>query len=84
MENEVKVYDQCKEQVLFQCSMNELEKAYDYIRKMEELGIETILDTPSLPQSLANSLGVSNQEIEDLKQEIIDEVDSHDSCCFED
>ena len=69
-------------QVLFECSIEEQEKAYNYAKSMEEMGIEVNLKTPSLPETLIDSLGANEDDQKILQKEIDEEIDSHDSSCL--
>jgi hypothetical protein len=69
-------------QVLFECSQDERERAYAFAKEMEALGIEVSLSAPSLPESLALELGMNDEEAAELRDELDEEVDSHDSCCL--
>lgn len=76
----VKVVDE-QDQVLFECSTGEAEKAWTYARQMEELGIEVRLVSPSLPETLAKVLGGTDEELATLRHELDEEIDSHIGCC---
>ncbi len=78
--SDVKVLDE-QDQVLFQCSLDQAEKAWNYAKDMEALGISVKISSPSLPESLAKSLGGSEQELDTLRHELEDEIDSHVGCC---
>ncbi len=85
MPKNVKVYDKQENQLLFECQIDEIEKAYEFAKEMEALGIDVEIKAPSLPETLAYGLGAKNEELGTLKQEIIDEVLSHEgSCCHTD
>ncbi len=47
--------------------------------EMEAMGIDIKIEAPSLPESLATSLGASESELEELRHEMDDEVDSHNN-----
>lgn len=82
MENDVEIRDKQEGQLLFTCSIQEVEKAYQYAKQMEELGIEIEFHGPSLPETLARELGANAESISTLKGEIDDEILSHQgSCC---
>ena len=67
-------------QSLFECSLKDREKAFEYARQMEELGIEVSIFEPSLPETLATSLGMKEEEVDQFRKTIDDEIDSH-GCC---
>ena len=68
-------------QELFSCSITQRDKAFEYAKDMEELGIDIIIDEPSLPETLAKSLGMKKSEEEKFRQAIDDEIDGHNDCC---
>lgn len=71
--------------VLFECSLEESEKAFQYAAELEQMGIEVIVSNPTLTDTLSNSLGVSDEALTNYKQDLQQEMDSHSGgCCFED
>ena len=74
--NIVRVVDQA-EQELFRCSIEEREKAFEFAKQMENLGIEVTLQEPSSVETLAMSLGIGAQEQEKLKATITHEIKEH-------
>ena len=65
-------------------SLQERDRAFAYLKDLEQWGVEGILEEPSLPETLINSLGASLKDREELKQAIEDEINDHDSsCCFQ-
>ncbi len=88
MSGKVKVIDILSEETLFQCEINEIEKAYAYAEQMEEIGLDIKITAPSAPETLARSLGASEENIHHLVDEIHQEIKDHDiegqftSCTF--
>ena len=81
----VQVLDVQTEQVLFECELNETEKAYIFAAKMEEMGLDIKVVEPTLGDTLANSLGVSREQQAEYKADLEHEMESHEgSCCFTD
>lgn len=78
----VKVLDE-QDQILFECSLEEAEKAWAYARQMEDYGVDVRISAPSLPESLAKVLGGSDEELAKLRHELTEEIDSHIGCCNE-
>ncbi|MBT3585210.1 MAG: hypothetical protein HN509_09895 [Halobacteriovoraceae bacterium] len=66
-------------EVLFQFPVNEIERAYVKALELEDMGIEFELNIPSLPETLANSLGASDQERLQIRAEIEEEIAGHNS-----
>lgn len=78
------VRDVQTQQVLFECAINESEKAYQFAAEMEEMGLDIEVVSPTLGETLSNSLGLSKEDQETYKQSLEEEMDSHEgSCCFE-
>jgi hypothetical protein len=70
--------------VLFECSLTESEKAYQYAASMEELGLDVEVISPTLSESLSSSLGLSREQQQEYKESMEEEIEAHEgSCCFE-
>ena len=81
----VKVIDKLEGQLLYECPVEEQDKAFEYAKQMEELGIEVEINSPSVPESLAQTLGAPEEDLQNLRKEILEEINSHNSgCCPED
>ena len=65
-------------------SFEDRDQAFEYLKQLEEWGVEAMLEEPSLPESLINALGASDKDRKQLKDSIDEEMDDHvdDSCCF--
>lgn len=80
----IKVIDQQTGQSLFECTIEESEKAYQFASSMEEMGLDIKVISPTLGETLSNSLGLSPLEIAAYKDSLTEEIDQHEgSCCFE-
>lgn len=78
------VRDVQTQQILFECAITESEKAYQFAAEMEEMGLDIEVVSPTLGETLSNSLGLSKEDQETYKQSLEEEMDSHEgSCCFE-
>ena len=82
--SKIQVRDVLSGAVLFECSMEESHKAYAFAAEMENLGLDIDLRSPTLTETLSNSLGLSQEEKETYRLSLDEEIDSHGSCCFED
>lgn len=70
---------------LFECSIQESEKAYQFAAEMEELGLDIEVIAPTLTDTLSNSLGLSAEQKATYKESMEEEMEHHEgSCCFED
>lgn len=81
----VQVLDIQTEQVLFECSIEESEKAYQFAAQMEEMGLDLKVISPTLSDTLSESLGLSPEQQAAYKDSMEEEMEDHDdsgSCCF--
>jgi len=81
---EIKVIEVMSGEVLQSFSLSQQDDAYTYATQMEQLGLDVKITSPSLPETLAISLGKKNQDIQNLREEIEQEIDSHQNCCTPD
>lgn len=80
----IRVIDQQTEQTLFECSVQESEKAYQFAAQMEELGLDVKVLAPTLGDTLSQSLGLSREQQQAYHDSLEEEMDQHEgSCCFE-
>lgn len=78
MTSSVKVFD-AEGQLLFECPVDEAEKAHSYAVEMEKMGVEVGLSSPSIPETLLVSLGARKDDLQSLGREIEGEIESHGS-----
>jgi hypothetical protein len=64
-------------QELFSCGIEDIDKAFQFARQMEEMDIEVKIMAPSLPETLINALGSSAEDCEKLKCAIDREISEH-------
>lgn len=77
------VRDVQTQQVLFECAITESEKAWQFAAEMEEMGLDIEVISPTLSETLSNSLGLTNEELQAYKESMEEEMEHHDgSCCF--
>lgn len=78
----IRVIDNLENKLLKEFSWQEKEKAFQYAAQMESYGLEVSVITPTIMESLGNSLGITPDQAEDLRQSVIAEMEDHDgSCC---
>lgn len=83
--SKVTVNDVNTNQTLFECSLEDVEKAYQFAAQMEELGVDVKVISPTLTQTLTRSLGLSEEQTSDYEKSMDEELEHHEgSCCFED
>lgn len=80
---QVKVIDG-ENQQLFSCNVEQIDLAYEFAKEMEELGIEVFIKSPSLPETLAQSLGARSDHLKIIRESMDEEISAHitpNSCC---
>lgn len=81
----IQVRDVQTEQVLFECSLSEAEKAYAHAAELEEMGLDVKVVDPTLSETLTSALGLSVEQVRKYEESMIEEMEDHDgSCCFVD
>ncbi len=75
--SKIKVIEANSLEVLFECDFEDHDKAFDYARKMEEMGIDIKIHAPSLSETLAVSLGADESDLSTLRDEVDEEIASH-------
>lgn len=80
----IRVIDIGTGQVLFECALNESDKAFKFAAQMEEIGIDVNIINPTLSETLSESLGYSEEQKQKYKESLEEEIEQHEgSCCFE-
>lgn len=77
MSNYVKILDKITLEVLYQTSLDNIDSAYHYAQVLEENDVDFIFNIPSLPESLGIALGHPPEEIDQLKDALCTEIESH-------
>jgi hypothetical protein len=81
----IQVLDTQSRQQLFECALEESEKAYQFAAEMEQIGLDVEVVNPTLSETLSKSLGVSREEFGRYQSELEEEIEQHEgSCCFKD
>lgn len=81
----IRVVDAQSGQTLFECTLSESEKAYQFAAQMEEMGLDLKVIVPTLSATLSTSLGLSRDEQIAYEASLEEEMDDHEgSCCFTD
>jgi hypothetical protein len=80
----IRVVDNHTGQCLFEFSVEESEKAYTFAAQMEEMGLDVIVESPTLTDTLSVSLGLSLEQRAAYLKSMDEEIENHEgSCCFE-
>jgi hypothetical protein len=85
MANTIQIFEPNSETILKEFPLDEIEKAHAYAIQMEEMGLDIEIKTPSVAETLVSSLGADEDEMSNLRKEIIEEIESHNECpnCLE-
>src|SRR3989344_5579237 len=75
------VRDVQTQQVLFECAITESEKAWQFAAEMEEMGLDIEVISPTLSETLSNSLGLTNEELQAYKESMEEEMENHAGSC---
>ena len=75
--NTVKVMDS-EGNLLFSCPLEEKDRAHAYCCQLESMGVEAVLEAPTLPESLAFSLGMAEEERGKLAESVDFEIAEHE------
>ncbi len=80
----VKIIDAASEETLFECSLEDMEVAYQQAAQYEEMGLDVKIIAPTITQTLTHTLGLSHDEEEEYQNSVVAEMEDHDgSCCAE-
>jgi hypothetical protein len=83
--SKIRVIESQTGQLLFECAVEESDKAYEFAAEMEEMGLEIKVEAPTMSEMLTESLGYSKQQLHSFQESIEEEIEGHEgSCCFED
>lgn len=83
--SKILVRDVHSKQTLFECDFVESERAYKFAAEMEAIGLDVEVISPTLTETLSNSLGLTSDQMREYKKSLEEEMEGHDgSCCFED
>ena len=78
IDGQIKVVEVQSGQELFCCSPGEAEKAFQYAKSMEQMGVEVSIVSPSVSETLAVELGVNEGDWGEYQQSMEDEIEYHD------
>ena len=70
------------QEVLFECAIDVVETAFEYAAQLEKMGIAVRILSPTITETLCDSLGIEHDEREEYENSVIAEIEDHDgSCC---
>jgi hypothetical protein len=68
--------------ILKEFNLSDAANAFAFAHECEEMGLDIEILSPTITQTLAHSLGVSDQASQEMEQSIQEELEDHDfSCC---
>jgi hypothetical protein len=73
----VQIKDNLTAQILYECSIAEIETAYNKATEYEAMGLDISLIAPGLTETLISSLGASSEEILKYKEGLDQEISDH-------
>jgi hypothetical protein len=77
----VTIKDKISGNILFSCTIDQLDEAYHQAKHFEEMGLDIEIDSPSITETLASSLGKTGKELKDFRNSVNHELEDHD--CLE-
>lgn len=77
MSSTIKIFDKDSMSLLFECGLDDIELAYKKAEEFESFGIDILLKTPSLPETLLRTLGADDESVKELNKMLDDEIRSH-------
>lgn len=80
----LKIYHKETEEILFECSIEEREKAYQKLEEFKELQLDVVLKMPSTPETLLGELNMPKEFQDQYRKSLEDEIEDHndESCCY--
>lgn len=80
--SKIKIIDLSNDEVLYEFSLHEADKAYAMATQMEEMGLDIYVKNPSATETLCDSLGLKVDARQEYEQSVTAEIEDHDgSCC---
>lgn len=83
---QIKIIDNISQSILASFDIDESDAAYKFASEMEEMGLDIKISSPSIAETLGETLGVNEAEMDEFKESMEAEISSHldrsDSCCF--
>lgn len=77
MSSTIKIFEKDSMILLFECGLDDIELAYKKAEEFENFGIDVLLRSPSLPETLIRTLGADDQCVKELNDMLDDEIRSH-------
>jgi len=79
--SQIQVIDALSNEILYECSLDQAEMAYSFASEMEEMGLDIKVISPTITQTLTDSLGMNHDEKEEYENSVIAEIHDHEGGC---
>ena len=79
--SQIQVVDVLSNEILFECALDESDKAFSFATEMEEMGLDVKIINPTITQTLTNSLGMSHDQKEEYENSVVAEIHDHEGGC---
>lgn len=76
-----RVLDRQTGQVLFECDCSQADLAYEKAAELDAMGLDVVVDHPTVNQTLAASLGVEGAPMNAFQESLAQEIDEHPTTC---
>ncbi len=84
MNSKIQLIEKNSGEVLFSCPVDQADKAYDFAKDLESMGVEFDFIKPGVPETLINELQISDDQKEEYAASLDQEIHDHDdSCCHD-
>lgn len=81
-DSKIKIIDLVTNEILYEYDMSKQDEAYAMATTLEEMGVNITVKTPSVTETLADTLGLSYDQRQEFEQSVVAEIEDHDgSCC---
>lgn len=81
-QSKIKILDNQSKEELYSFDIQDHAAAYEKARDLEEMGLDIIVSTPGVTQTLCDTLGIENDAREEYENSVTAEMDDHEgSCC---
>ncbi|MBT4790585.1 MAG: hypothetical protein HON90_03360 [Halobacteriovoraceae bacterium] len=81
-EAKIKIINTDTDEILFQFDMDQADMAFSRASELEQMGLSISVKTPTISESLCNSLGLNIDQKMEYQESVLAEIEDHDgSCC---
>lgn len=81
-QSKIKILNKQTNEELYSFDISEHAEAYEKAKDLEEMGLDILISTPGVTQTLCDTLGIENDAREDYENSVAAEMHDHEgSCC---